>query len=176
MFALGRERVLPAALGRTSAGTHAPRNASLVQSVIGVAVIVIYAIGGWEPTVHLFFWGGTSGGLAVLFLITLTAVAVLLFFRGDAHGESLWSRLVAPAVALVALGVVVVLAVVNFDALLGVAPDSVLAWAIPAAFVVIGLLGAAYGLWLRSSQPEVYAAIGSGGGRAAAESEARVAE
>ncbi|GIF76516.1 APC family permease [Asanoa siamensis] len=163
MFALGRERVLPAALGRVAATTQAPRNASVVQTVIGLAVIVVYALGGWDPTVHLFFWGGTSGGLGVLFLITLTAVAVLLFFRRDARGESLLSRLLAPGFAVALLAVVVVLAVANFDALLGVAPDSALAWAIPAAFVVIGLLGAAYGVWLRGSQPEVYAAIGSGG-------------
>ncbi|MDG4826318.1 APC family permease [Asanoa sp. WMMD1127] len=166
MFALGRERVLPAALGRTSAGSRAPRNASLVQSVIGLVVIIVYAIGGWEPTVHLFFWAGTSGGLGVLFLITLTALAVLLFFRRDGHGESVWSRLIAPAVALVVLVVVVVLAVANFDALLGVAPDSALAWAIPVAFVVIGLLGAAYAMRLKTSQPEVYASIGAGGERA----------
>ncbi|GIF62014.1 amino acid permease [Asanoa ishikariensis] len=171
MFALGRERVLPAALGRTSASTHAPRNASLVQSVIGLVVIIVYAIGGWEPTVHLFFWAGTSGGLGVLFLITLTSLAVLLFFRRDAHGESTWSRLIAPSVALVALAVVVVLAVANFDALLGVAPDSALAWAIPAAFVVIGLAGAVYGMWLKTSQPDVYAAIGSGGAKPPAAAE-----
>jgi amino acid transporter len=169
MFALGRERMLPAALGRTSEATQAPRNASLVQSVIGLVVIIVYAIGGWEPTVHLFFWAGTSGGLGVLFLITMTALAVLLFFRRDAHGESLWSRLIAPAVALVVLVVVVVLAVRNFDALLGVAPDSALAWAIPVVLVVIWLLGAGYAMWLRGRQPAVYEAIGSGGRKSTVE-------
>jgi amino acid transporter len=39
MFALGRERVLPAALGRTSRRSGAPRNASLLQSLIGITVI-----------------------------------------------------------------------------------------------------------------------------------------
>ena len=160
MFALGRERVLPAALGRTGAVNSAPRNASLVQSAVGLVVIVVYALGGWEPMVHLFFWGGTSGGLGILFLITLTAAAVLFFFRRDAHGEPLWSRLVAPAVALVALAFVVVLAVRNFGALLGVAPGDALAWQVPLAFLVIGLLGTGYGLLLRHGQPTVYATLG----------------
>jgi amino acid transporter len=44
MFALGRERVLPAALGRTEPRTGAPRIASLTQSTVGLAVIVLYAL------------------------------------------------------------------------------------------------------------------------------------
>jgi hypothetical protein len=65
--------------------------------------------------------------------------------------------------------VVVVLAVRNFDALLGVAPDSALAWAIPVVLVVIGLLGAGYAMWLRGRQPAVYEAIGSGGRKSTVE-------
>ena len=44
MFALGRENVLPAALGRTG-GNNIPKAASLAQSVTGLAVIVVYALG-----------------------------------------------------------------------------------------------------------------------------------
>jgi amino acid transporter len=163
MFALGRERVLPSVLGRTTAHGNAPRNASLVQSVVGLVVILVYAAGGWDPLVQLFFWGGTSGGLGVLFLITATAVAVLLFFRRDPGDETAWRRVIAPGIALVALLVVVVLAVRNFGTLLGVAPGDNLAWAIPLVIVLIGLAGTFYGLVLRQTQPDVYAAIGLGG-------------
>src|SRR6185437_237959 len=55
IFALGRENVLPAALGRTGAG-NVPRAASLTQSATGVAVIGIYALGGWPPMADMFFW------------------------------------------------------------------------------------------------------------------------
>jgi amino acid transporter len=61
MFALGRERVLPGVLGRTEPRTGAPRIASLTQSAIGLAVIVVYAVAGWDPMVRLFFWLGTTG-------------------------------------------------------------------------------------------------------------------
>jgi amino acid transporter len=47
MFALGRERVLPVALGRTEPRSGALRTASLTQSAIGLAVIVVYALAGW---------------------------------------------------------------------------------------------------------------------------------
>ncbi len=56
-FALGRENVLPAALGRTGAN-NIPKAASLAQSVTAVAVIAIYAVTGQNPMTRLFFWLG----------------------------------------------------------------------------------------------------------------------
>ena len=55
MFALGRENVLPAALGRTGSN-NIPKAASLVQSATGLAVIAVYALAGWDPMTRLFFW------------------------------------------------------------------------------------------------------------------------
>ncbi|GAB3146989.1 APC family permease [Micromonospora sonneratiae] len=162
MFALGRERVLPAVMARTTRRGNAPRNASLVQSGIGFAVIAVYAFGGWDPLVHLFFWGGTSGGLGVLLLITATAVAVPVFFTRHPGGENTWRRVTAPAVALLALAVVLYLAVRNFGTLLGVPPGHWLAWAVPATLVSIGVAGTGWGVVLRATRPSVYAAIGLG--------------
>src|SRR4029077_1704035 len=45
MFALGRENVLPAALGRTGAN-NIPKTASLLQSATGLVVICAYAAAG----------------------------------------------------------------------------------------------------------------------------------
>src|SRR5258708_21820987 len=59
MYALGRENVLPAALGRTG-GNNIPKAASLVQSVTGLAVIVMYALAGQDPMTRLFFWPGPT--------------------------------------------------------------------------------------------------------------------
>ena len=61
-FALGRENVLPAALGRTG-GNNIPKAASLAQSATGLAVIAAYALTGQNPMARLFFWLGTTGGL-----------------------------------------------------------------------------------------------------------------
>ena len=82
VFALGRENVLPAALGRTSA-SNIPRAASLTQSATGLAVILIYALGGWPPMTDLFFWLGTTGGFGIILLLALTSVAVIAFFARD---------------------------------------------------------------------------------------------
>ncbi|MGC5019633.1 APC family permease [Micromonospora sp. DT47] len=167
-FALGRERVLPAVFGRTSPRSGAPRVASLAQSVLGLAVIVLYAVVGWDPLVQLFFWGGTGGGFGVLLLIAATSVAVIAFFARTAVAETPWRRLIAPGIAAVALIVIIVVAVANFATLLGVAPDSPLRWIIPAVYPVAALLGVLWGLALRGSRSDVYARIGRGAESAAA--------
>ncbi|MEU8263923.1 APC family permease [Micromonospora sp. NPDC048999] len=161
-FALGRERVLPALFGRTSPLTGAPRVASLAQSALGLVVIALYAVAGWDPLVQLFFWCGTGGGFGVLLLITATAVAVIAFFARTRTEETLWRRAIAPALAAIALIAVIVVAVDNFAVLLGVAPDSPLRWVIPTVYPVAALLGLLWGLVLRRSRPDVYARIGLG--------------
>jgi amino acid transporter len=162
VFALGRERVLPEILGRTSPRTGSPKLGSLIQTVIGGVVIVLYALAGWDPVVQLFFWGGTAGGLGVLFLIATTSIAIIVYFLRHPGGETVWRRLIAPVLAAVLLLIVVVLALVNFATLLGVEPTSPLRWGIPAAYLVIAILGVMWALALQMRRPTVYAAIGLG--------------
>jgi amino acid transporter len=162
VFALARERVLPASLARTTLRGNAPRNASLTQSGIGLAVILVYAVGGWDPLIHLFFLAGTSGALGILMLITATAIAVPVFFHRDPSGENMWRRRIAPALALVALIIVLVLAVANFNILLGVPDGHPLAWTVPLMLLTIGAAGTTWGLNLRRRRPDIYAAIGLG--------------
>lgn len=162
MFALGRERVLPEALGRTDARTGAPRVASVTQSAIGLAVIVVYALAHWDPMVRLFFWLGTTGAFGVLCLLAASSIAVIRFFARNPQGESVWRRLVAPALAALALLVMVWAGVANYPTLLGVAPGSTEAWALPGVFAVLAVISVMYGVWLRSARPEVYQGIGLG--------------
>lgn len=162
MFALGRERVLPAALGRTSNRTGAPVVGSIIQSVVGFLVIVIYAVGDLDPFIQLFFWGGVSGGLGVLLLIATTSIAVVVFFSRNTFEESTWRRAIAPVLATVALLAVVFLAIRNFATLLGVAADHPLRWGVPLTYLIVALIGIGWGLMLRSNRPDVYATIGLG--------------
>jgi amino acid transporter len=161
MFALGRENVLPGALGRTG-GNNIPKAASLTQSATALGVIVVYAIAGWQPMTQLFFWLGTTGGFGVLILLAVTAIAIICFFARDPRGETTWRRLIAPMLAAVLLTGIVVLAATHYDTLLGVAPGSAAAWALPASYAVIAVIGLAWGLILRATRPDTYAAIGLG--------------
>jgi amino acid transporter len=162
MFALGRERVLPAVLGRTEARSGAPRIASLTQSAVGLGVIVVYALAGWDPAVRLFFWLGTTGAFGVLCLLAATSIAVIRFFARTRLGEGIWQRLIAPALATVALIAMVWAGVANYPTLLGVEPGSVEAWALPGIFAVAAVVGIVYGVWLRSARPAIYQGIGMG--------------
>jgi amino acid transporter len=161
MFALGREGVLPAALGRTGANSI-PRAASLTQSLTGLAAIAVFAIGGWQPMTYLFFWLGTTGGFGILVLLAATSVAVIAFFARDPRGEGLWRRLIAPALAAALLGGIVVLAVLHYATLLGVTPGSPAAWLLPASYAAAAVIGLCWGLVLRARRPQVYATIGLG--------------
>ena len=161
IFALGRENVLPAALGRTG-GNNIPKAASLAQSATGLAVIVAYALAGWQPMTQLFFWLGTTGGFGILILLALTAVAVIAFFARDPRGETAWPRLIAPALAAILLAGIVVLALLHYDTLLGVPAGATAAWALPASYAVIAVIGLAWGLILKTRRPQVYAGIGLG--------------
>jgi amino acid transporter len=168
MFAVGRERVLPSVLGRTSLRTGAPVVGSLVQSVIGLIVIIVYAVADMgDPVVQLFYWWGTSGGVGVLVLIATTSIAVIVFFLRNPSDESVWRRLVAPILSVAAVGTVVTLAFVNFATLLGVPEDSPLRWGVPISFVVVAALGFCWALVLRARRPDIYASVGLGAKSAA---------
>jgi hypothetical protein len=125
-------------------------------------VITAYAAGGWPPMSDMFFWLGTTGGLGVLILLAITAVAVVVFFARDPRGEGAWPRLIAPALAAVLLGGMIVLAVQHYGLLLGVTTGSPAAWALPGSYAAVAAGGLAWGMVLRLRRPRVYAAIGLG--------------
>lgn len=160
IFALGRERVLPEFFGATRGKTGAPKWGSVTQTVSGFVVITVFAVAGWDPLIHLFYWGGTTGALGVLLLIATTSIAIVRYFLQHPTHDTVWQRFIAPVLASLALVGVAVLAVANVDTLLGVEPTSWQRWAIPTAFPVIAVVGVCWALFLRHRRPDVYMNIG----------------
>jgi amino acid transporter len=161
MFALGRERLLPRVFGSTSS-SGSPRVASLTQSVLAVATILVFAVGGYDPLVTLFYTGGAAGGLALVALMAIASVAVVVFFARDLRGETQWHGRIAPSLSIVVMVSVLVLVVTNMQTLLGVGPDSPLPWAIPLVLLVVALAGLIWGLVLKVRRPDIYSRIGLG--------------
>jgi len=168
-FALGRERVFPGFLSATGRRSGAPIAGSILQSAIGLAAIIVYAILDLDPVFQLMFWVGTAGGFGVLVLIALTSLAVISYFARNDNGENLWRRLLAPVLSLLALGLVVYFAVINFKNLLAVPPGHpgesavpTLSWLIPAVYPAVAVLGILWALVLKATRPDVYQAIGLG--------------
>ncbi|MBS2531600.1 APC family permease [Catenulispora sp. NF23] len=161
MWAVGRERVLPAAMG-TTGSTGAPQAASIVQSLLG-AVAILLALGmHWDPIGQLFFWGGTTGGVGILLLLTAASAAVVRYFWTSPGDEPVWRRLVAPAAATVLMAVMAWLCITHFDVLLNVAPGSLPTKVLPGLFGAAAIIGASWALVLRHRKPAAYAAIGLG--------------
>jgi amino acid transporter len=160
-FALGREGVLPGVLSRTGSN-NIPKTASLAQSMTALAVIAGYALAGAQPMQDLFFDLGTTGGFGLLLLYALTSVAVIVFFARNPSQETTWARLIAPALAAILLSGIAILAVQHYATLLGVAPGSAPAWALPAGYAAAAAAGLGWGLIIKIRRPDVYATIGLG--------------
>lgn len=164
LFALGRERVLPTALSRVGTRSGGPVAGSLAQSGIAVVVVAVFALCGADPVLQLFTWMSGTAALGVVLLMAGTSAAVVGFFRSRPGGGSLWQRAIAPTLATIALMALVALIIGNFDALLGTDPTSPLRWILPALVLLAAVAGALWATRLRSSHPDVYAAIGTTGG------------
>ncbi|WP_240669921.1 APC family permease [Actinoplanes solisilvae] len=157
LFALGRERVLPAAFGRTSRRTAAPRSASLTLSAV-TAGLLAAAVLTRTPLLtgrRLMI----VGGLGILVLLVATSVAALLHLNRVPNGEGVWTRFVAPSFATVALGLLGHLAFRDLGVLLG----TVTSWIVPVAIGGVVALGVLHAMALRAARPVVYAGIGQGG-------------
>ena len=87
---------------------------------------------------------------------------MIAFFGRDPRGENAWRRLVAPALAAVALAGVAVLAVLHYATLLGVRAGDPAAWALPASYAVAAVIELGWGLVLKARRPRLYDALGLG--------------
>ncbi|WP_168200743.1 APC family permease [Allokutzneria sp. NRRL B-24872] len=117
-LAMGRKGVLPRALGRTHPRHGSPHIGSLAQSGLALLVVGGFALTGMDPITTLFTWLTNVGSLGVIFLLTLTSLAITVFF-GKRPRERWWSQRVAPALGTLLLGVILVLSISQFDVLLG---------------------------------------------------------
>jgi amino acid transporter len=157
---LAREGVLPGWLAVTRAD-EVPVTASLTQSGLAFTTLTVVVLVGGDPTMDLFFFGTVSGGLGVLTLMTLTAVAVIVFFGRRRRGETWWRARIAPVLSAAALLLVLAVSVAFFGDLLGTT-DPVRTWAAPVAYLSIAVAGIGWAQLLKHRQPEVYAVIGHG--------------
>lgn len=160
-FALGREKVLPDVLDTVGTRSGGPVAGSLLQTVIAGVVVMIFALVGADPVLQLFTWGSGVSALGVVLLMTGTSAAVIAFFRANPRaGISVWQTLITPLIGCVLLGGLVVLLVLNFDALLGTDPESPLRWILPLLVLGAAVVGAIWGLVLKAVRPRIYDGIG----------------
>src|SRR5258707_11562917 len=106
-YSLGREGLLPSALGRTHHKFKSPHIASIVQSVIAAIIIVLFAVftGTNDPAsqAYLQLYGlmAVMGVIIILSVQALVSLAILVYYeryhRDEAHW---WKTRLAPPLAL----------------------------------------------------------------------------
>jgi amino acid transporter len=170
VFSLAREGVLPRRLAYVNQESFAPVAGSLSQSVLALVMLVVFAIAGigselgaLYPVLTFFTWLTNTGAFGLVLLLVLISAAVIGYFRKHGEGYSLWTRLIAPAMAVVTLGSVFIVIVANFNVLIGSEGLSTLSWLLPAVAVLPGVAGLGWGLYLKSARPDIYVGIGHGG-------------
>lgn len=159
-YSLGRDGILPRVLGRTHDRHKSPHVAAGVQTTVAIATVVIFAVGGADPIVHLATWLPIFCTLAVIFVQFVVCLAVIGYFNrvGRANGGDWAKTLLAPAVGAVAQAVVMYLLVDNLSFLAG--DDVLIVNLIPVFVAAIAVSGFLYALMLRRSDPARYQTIG----------------
>lgn len=159
IFSLGVDRVLPRQLGAVHPKHNSPYNAAFAGSALMSAVVLILGLAGADGSLIYGMLGGV-GGYGYLLLFALVSLAVIVYFwrvRGS-HHVSVWVSVVAPAVSLVGMGVLLIVAIVNFSTLTG--GSGALAVILQASIWGSGIVGIVLALYYANKRPDVFARIG----------------
>jgi amino acid transporter len=155
-FALARDGFLPAALARTHPRWKSPFIAGFVQVVVLAVLVFGFAAAQLDPLLNLATAMTGFGAVGLEALLTLTSVAIAVFFYRRGHRG--FGHVVAPAVAAVALAIATVLSIVNYPALTGSA--SPLINSLPWLHLVTVVVGLVIALVVRSRDHTRYARMG----------------
>lgn len=118
LFALGRNGIAPASLGNTHDRHDSPHIASLTQTAAAVLVLGFFALAGADPVLNLFTWLSGLATVSILTLITLTGLAILVFFSRSKVDTRSWNTRIAPTLGLVGVLALTALVLTNFTTLI----------------------------------------------------------
>ncbi|HSO97965.1 MAG TPA: APC family permease [Solirubrobacteraceae bacterium] len=168
MYSLGREGVLPAALGRTHRKHHSPHIASTVQSVIAAVMIIAFALfapvdhklGAADSVGYLQVYGlmAVMGVVSILAIQAIVSIAIFNYFRTHYREDHhWWTTVLAPIIAAISQVYVLYLAIKNLKFLgSGYGYAKWLIW----ADVLIALAGLGYAFWLKRNNRAKYENVG----------------
>lgn len=139
VYSLGRDRILPPTVGKTHNRFRSPYVASIVESVLCLVVLTLFALFDAEPIAVVFSWLSGVASVGVIVTEAVVSIGVIVFFRRTRLDQRLWHSLLAPALAVLVLCGAEYLALTNYQALAGV--DSGWVFALPAALPVAFAIG-----------------------------------
>lgn len=159
-FSLGRDGILPKALGMTHPVHKSPNGAATVQAIIAIITVAVFGLAGANPLLHLGTWLAIFCTLSVIVVQLVVSLAVIGYFNRVGRDEPMawWKTLVAPAIGAAAQAVVIWLLLKNITFLAG--SENIVVKLIPAYVVAIAACGFTYALWLRGRDRKRYDMIG----------------
>ena len=159
-YSLGRDGILPRALGRTHPRHKSPHVAAATQAVVAIVTVAVFALGGADPLLQLATWLPIFCTFGVILVQLLVSLAVIRYFNrvGREGRKGVLKTWVAPLLGAVAQLVVIILLMQNLTFLAG--SNLLAVKLIPLYVAVIAVAGVVYAAWLRSRHPKRFAAIG----------------
>ena len=157
VFALSRDGLMPAALGRVHPRHGSPHVACLLLTGILTVIIGLFALAGLDPLLSLVTSLSSMGAVGLEILLATTSLSIPYYFarRGEISIGTFW----APLVAGLAITAITYLSLANYSALTGT--DLAIVNRLPFLFIGLIAIGLLHGLWLRKNRPDVYARVGS---------------
>ncbi|MBB3357198.1 MULTISPECIES: APC family permease [unclassified Novosphingobium] len=156
-FALSRDGLIPAVLGRVHPRHGSPYMACLALAGILALVIALFALAGLDPLLSLATSLSSMGAVGLEILLTATSLAIPLFFAR--RGEYSAGKTLAPLLSGVIIAVATWLSLANYATLTGTTLPVINR--LPLLFIAIAAAGLAHGTYLRRCRPAIYAGVGS---------------
>jgi amino acid transporter len=157
-YVAGREGLLPDSVGVTHPVYQSPHVGSIIQTVVAVLVVGLFAVLGMDPVLQLFTWLTQLGTLGVLGLMAVTSFSVVAFFGKNAMGETALSTKILPTIAGVVLAALFVYIFAKFGDLTGAAGS--LGIILPSLVIVAAIIGFVLANGLASRNPDKYKRLG----------------
>jgi amino acid transporter len=126
-YAMGREGILPRALGKTHPTHKSPYIASVTQTVVAVALVLAWGIGAGfsfdkafdTAYVRIYTMMAVQGVVWILAIQAVCALAVIVWHRRHKHPDSIWVVGVAPIIAILGQVFALYLLFKNIEVLAG---------------------------------------------------------
>ncbi len=103
IFSMGRDRVLPGALGKVHKRFHSPYTA--IYAITGFSIVAGIGLSAWlgSGITDVYGWTGSLGTVAIVLVYMLANIGLIRFFWRDPE-RSILRHVVAPILGIAALG------------------------------------------------------------------------
>jgi amino acid transporter len=158
-YVTGREGLLPDFMGVTHASHQSPHVGSVVQTVLAVIVVAVFALLGLDPVLNLFTWIAQVSVFGVLTMMAITSFAVIAYFRKAPGLEPAWKVVLAPLVSGLIMSAMAIYTLIGFGPATGTAAP--LSYILPGLVPIFGVLGYFIAANLEKTDPARFAEMGA---------------